>query len=116
MPWTYSIEPVPDYVEETGKYMPHGMRVVKTFYSDSGEPVVSVDTTIQEAISESQTSISEEYYNEALASLKNQLDIMFELASQDQLPYVSVGNLFGSKLASVLADLVLFARENNNGQ
>jgi len=114
MPWVYSIEPVSDYPNGDSQYIPHGVKVVKTFYSDSGENMVSVDTTVQEAIAESDTDISEEYYNEVIASLKNQIDLMFSLAAENQLPFVSIGSVFGNRLVSALGDVVVFARERDN--
>lgn len=108
MPWVFSVEPVPNQNPITGGYEPHGVKIVKTFYSDTGEIVVAIDTTVDEALTESSTDLSLEYKTEVAQSFKDQIDLLISMAASGELAMVSEGINLGRKISSALADIKKF--------
>lgn len=114
MAWVYSVEPIPDINPDNGYYEPHGVRIVKSFYSETGDLVVSVDSTATEAIAAGEVALYSEYMLETREAFKSQIDFLFDSISSGNLPMVSVGTTLGNKLTSALGEAKAL-REVSNG-
>ena len=114
MSWVYSVEPISDFNSETRKYQPHGLQIVKSFYNDQSEIVITTETTAADASENSATDILPEYLLEVKESFKNQIDLMFDLAASGELTQPSIGALLGTRIAAALGDVLILSKKSSN--
>jgi hypothetical protein len=110
VPWNYSAAPEASQTE-SAKWLPVGLKITKTFTDDSGTEIVTVDTTVEDAIENSEEGFPMEYYQALQTLFAEQLNSIFSHADGTTVNYAQ-GLVFGQALERGLATARMLAKRS----